>query len=86
MKWLLVTIFFIIAYFLVRIIEEIIDIHDFKVILNQYNEDFPEHKIEVPEKFEDLIELYEKVYINQVELSLLATATKRKENKKWNNK
>ena len=82
MKWLLVTIFFIIAYFLVRIIEEIIDIHDFKVILNQYNEDFPEHKIEVPEKFEDLIELYEKVYINQVELSLLATATKRKENKK----
>lgn len=80
MKWLLVTIFFIIAYFLVRIIDEIIDIHDFKAILNQYNEDFPEHKIEVPEKFEDLIELYEKVYINQVELSLLATATKRKDN------
>lgn len=81
MKWLLATIFFIIAYFIVRIIEEIIDIHEFKAILNQYNEDFPEHKIEVPEKFEDFIELYEKVYINQVELSLLATATKRKENK-----
>ena len=78
MKWLLITILFIIALFLVKIIEEMINLHDFKVILNQYNEDFPEHQIETPEKFEDLLELYEKVYIYQVELSLLATATKKK--------
>lgn len=78
MKWLLITGLMTLCYNIIRVVEDIKDIYGFKAMLNLYNEEFPEHKIEVPEKFKDLTELYEKVYINQVELSLLATATKKK--------
>ena len=79
MEYLICFGIILLADFLLNTYKEISELYDFKITLEQYNKDFPEHQIPIPVSFKKLNDLYSYVCFNGVEMFLLATATRPKD-------
>ena len=86
MEYLICFGMILLADFLLNAYKEISALYDFKITLEQYNKDFPEHQIPIPDNFKDLNDLFNYVCFNGVEMFLLAAATRPKDISKEENK